>query len=127
MEIREFRSTIRAKDFDETCRFYGQVLALPRLASRDAHDGRTAIYQAGPAQIEVTGTPRGQGTDPRVRYHSPEAPMVLTLVVASADAIYQELILRDRNIPGGLRRDATGKTIFGTNDPDGVKILFVEE
>ncbi len=127
MEIREFRATLRAKDFDGTCRFYGQILALPRLASRDGHDGRSAIYQAGPAQIEVSGTPRGQGTDSRVRYHSPEAPMVLTLVVASADAIYKELILRDRNIPGGLRKDAAGKTIFGTHDPDGVRILFVEE
>ncbi len=127
MEIREFRSTLEAKDFDLTCQFYGQVLALPRIASRDAHDGRSATYQAGPAQIEVTGTPRGRGKDSRVRYHSPEAPMVLTLVVTSADAIYQELILRDRNIPGGLRKDAAGKTIFGTHDPDGVKILFLEE
>ncbi len=127
MEIREYRSTLKAKDFDQTCRFYGEVLALPRLASRDAHDGRSAIYQAGSAQIEVTGTPRGQGTDSRVSYHEPEAPMVLTLVVASAEAVYEELVFRDRNIPGGLRKDAAGKTIFGTHDPDGVKILFVEE
>ena len=127
MEIRDFRATLKAKDFDRTCYFYGQVLALPRLAGRDAADGRSAIYQAGSSQIEVTGTPRGQGTDSRVSYHSPEAPMVLTLVVASADALYKELISRDRNIPGGLRKDATGKTIFGTHDPDGVRILFVEE
>lgn len=127
MEIRELRTTIKAKDFDRTCNFYGQVLALPRQASRDAPDGRSAIYQAGTAQIEVTGLPHSKGKDSRVSYHSPQAPMALTLVVASAEAVYNELIARDRNIPGGLQRDSVGKTTFGTRDPDGVKILFVEE
>lgn len=127
MEIRQFRSTLQAKDFDRTCQFYGQTLALPRLSSRDSSEGRSAIYQAGPGQIEVTGPARGEGKDARVSYHSPQAPMVLTFAVASADAIYQELIFRDRNIPGGLRKDANGKTIFGTHDPDGVRIIFVEE
>ncbi|MBT8461373.1 MAG: VOC family protein [Gemmatimonadetes bacterium] len=127
MEIREFRATLRAKEFDSTCRFYGEILALPRLASRDGADGRSAIYQAGLSQIEVLGTPRGEGKDRRANYHSPDAPVVLTLVVESADAVYQELILRDRNIPGGLRKDSAGKTIFGTKDPDGVRILFVED
>ena len=127
MEIREFRATLRAKEFECTCRFYGEILALPRLTSRDTADGRSAIYQAGAGQIEVLGTPRAAGKDARANYHAPEAPVVLTLVVASADAIYKELIFRDRNIPGGLRKDAAGKTIFGTHDPDGVRILFVEE
>lgn len=125
MEIHEFRPTLKARDFDRTCQFYGEVLRLPRLASRDAHDGRSAIYQAGSAQIEVTGIARGK--DSSVGYHPPEAPMVLTLVVASAEAVYEELIFHDRNIPGGLQKDAAGKTIFGTHDPDGVRILFVEE
>ncbi len=125
MEIREFRPTLKARDFDQTCEFYGAVLRLPRLASRDAPDGRSAIYQAGSAQIEVTGITRGKDTS--VGYHPPEAPMVLTLVVASAEAVYEELIFHEPNIPGGLRKDASGKTIFGTHDPDGVRILFVEE
>jgi len=125
MEIREFRPTLKARDFDRTCQFYGEVLRLPRLTSRDAPNGRSAIYQAGSAQIEVTGIARGK--DSSVGYHPPEAPMVLTLVVASAEAVYEELILHDRNIPGGLRRDAAGKAVFGTHDPDGVRILFVEE
>lgn len=127
MEIREFRATLKAKDFDRTCQFYGQVLALPRLSSRDSAEGRSAIYQVGPGQIEVTGTSRSQGKDRRTDYHSPQAPMVLTFVVASADAVYKELIFRDRNIPGGLQKDAAGRTVFGTHDPDGVRILFVEK
>ncbi len=127
MEIREFRPTLKAKDFDRTCQFYSEVLGLPRLASRDTPEGRSAVYQAGSAQIEVTGLARGKGKDSRASYHAPEAPMVLTLVVTSAEDIYKELIFRDRNIPGGLRKDSAGNTIFGTHDPDGVRILFVEE
>jgi catechol 2,3-dioxygenase-like lactoylglutathione lyase family enzyme len=127
MEIRELRATLNAKDFDRTCEFYGEVLSLPRVASREASAGRSATYQAGSAQIEVTGTASGQGKDSRVSYHSPAAPMVLTLVVASAEQTYKDLVFRDRNIPGGLHRDAAGKTVFGTHDPDGVRLLFVEE
>lgn len=127
MEIRDVRATLKAKDFDSTCLFYGQVLALPRISSRDSPEDRSAVYQVGPAQIEVTGTARGAGRDARTNYHSPQAPMVLTFVVASADEIYKELIFRDRNIPGGLQKDAAGNTVFGTHDPDGVRILFVEE
>ena len=127
MEIRELRATLEAKDFDHTCKFYGEVLSLPRVVSRDAPDGRSATYQAGSARIEITGRAHGQGKDPRVSYHQPDAPMVLTLVVPSAEETYKELVFRDRNIPGGLRRDSTGKTIFGTHDPDGVRLLFVEE
>ncbi|MFQ5525743.1 MAG: VOC family protein [Thermoanaerobaculia bacterium] len=125
MEIREFRTTLKARDFDRTCQFYGAVLALPRLTSRDSDEGRSAVYQAGAAQIEVTGLARGK--DESVGYHPPTAPMVLSLIVASAEVVYDELIFRDRNIPGGLRKDKSGNTVYETHDPDGVKILFVEE
>lgn len=124
MEIREVRVTLKAKDFDQTCQFYGGVLALPRLTSRDSAEGRSAVFQTGGVRVEVTGIARGK--DQRVGYHSPNAPMVLTLVVASAEEIYNELILRDRNIPGGLRKDSAGNTVYETHDPDGVKLLFVE-
>lgn len=124
MEIRELRVTLKAKDFDRTCQFYGGTLALPRLASHDSTEERSARYQAGGAQIEVTGVARGK--DRRVGFHPPDAPMVLTLLVASAEEVYNELVFRDRNIPGGLRKDAAGNTIFQTNDPDGVKLIFVE-
>lgn len=125
MEIREVRVTLKAKDFDRTCQFYGGGLALARLASRDSTEGRSAIFQTGGVQIEVTGVARGK--DQRVGYHPPNAPMALTLVVASAEEIYNELIFRDRNIPGGLRKDSAGNTIYETHDPDGVRLLFVEE
>jgi len=126
MEIREFRATLEAKDFDRTCQFYAEVLGLPRLASRDEPVGRSATYQAGAAQVEVRGPARGQGKNRTAGHHPPDAPVLLTLVVGSAEKVYEELVFRDQNVPGGLRYDPSGKLVFETHDPDGVRIRFIE-
>ena len=52
--------------------------------------------------------------------------LTLTLAVPSAEKAYEELILRDKNIPGGLKEAPGRGLIFETHDPDGVKISFVE-
>ena len=45
MEIRQFRVVLKARDFDRTCSFYGETLALPRLQSWDRESGRGAPTQ----------------------------------------------------------------------------------
>jgi len=126
MEIRQFRVVVRARDFDRTCRFYGEVLALPRLQSWDRETGRGALYQAGSGAIEVLGRAHGaeNGRDEAFDYQGPQQKLTIALTVASAEKAYEELLFRDRNIPGGLRTDADGAAVFETHDPDGVKILF---
>ena len=47
MEIRQFRVVVRASDFDRTCRFYGEVLALPRVQNWDRDDSRGALVEPG--------------------------------------------------------------------------------
>jgi catechol 2,3-dioxygenase-like lactoylglutathione lyase family enzyme len=127
MEIRQFRVVVRAKSFERTCRFYGESLALPRLQSWDGEASRGAIYQAGSAMIEILGRPAGD--NPRVRdevfeYQGPQQKMTLTFVVPSAEKAYEELLFRDKNIPGGLHREEDGTLIFETHDPDGVRIVY---
>lgn len=130
MEIRQFRVVVRAKNFERTCRFYGESLALPRLQSWDGEASRGAIYQAGSAMVEVLGRPAGaDGEPPRGRdevfdYQGPKHKMTLTFVVPSAEKAYEELLFRDKEIPGGLRREDDGTLIFETHDPDGVKIVY---
>lgn len=128
MEIRQFRVVVRAKSFESTSRFYGESLAFPRLQSWDREDERGALFQAGAAVIQVVGR-SAKGESPRswdetYDYHGPAHKMTLTLIVPSAEAAYQEAHFRDKNIPGGLRRDTDGALIFETHDPDGVKIIF---
>jgi catechol 2,3-dioxygenase-like lactoylglutathione lyase family enzyme len=127
MEIRQFRVVVKARDFDRTCRFYGEVLALPRLQSWDRETGRGALYQAGSGAVEVLGRAHGtegSGYDETFDYQGPDQKLVLELMVPSAEKAYEQLQFRDKNIPGGLRTAADGALVFETHDPDGVKILF---
>lgn len=127
MDIRQFRVVIRAKNFDRTCTFYGDVLGMPRLQSWEREDARGALFQAGAAVVEVQGRPRAdnrRGWDEDYDYQGPDQKMTLTVVVPSAEKAYESLLMRDKNIPGGLRHLEDGTLIFQTHDPDGVKIVF---
>jgi len=126
MEIRQFRVVLKARDFDRTCKFYGETLALPRLQSWDRENGRGALYQAGSGAIEVLGRPHGaEGEfDEGFDFQGPNHKLIIALAVASAEKTYEELIFRNKNIPGGLRTDPDGSTVFETHDPDGVRIAF---
>jgi catechol 2,3-dioxygenase-like lactoylglutathione lyase family enzyme len=127
MEIRETRVVLRARSFDRTNHFYGETLALPRLRSWDREDGRGACFLAGQAVVEVLGRSRGELGDLRDEaydYQGPAHKLALTFVVPSAEKAYEELLFREPNIPGGLRRDLDGTLLFETHDPDGVRIVF---
>lgn len=129
MDIRQFRVVIRAKNFERTSQFYGEVLGLPRLRSWEREDARGVLYQAGSAVIEVLGRPRsdpGRGWDEAYDYQGPQHKLTVSLVVPSAEKVYESLFVRDKNIPGGLRRLDDGTLIFQTHDPDGVKLIFRE-
>ena len=128
MQIRQFRVVLKAKSFDRTCNFYGEVLALPRLQSWDDEEGRGALYQAGTGAVEVIGRPRdSRGWDEDFDYQGPQHKLVLSWIVPSAERAYEELLFRDKNVPGGLRKGPDGVLAFETHDPDGVRILLREE
>ncbi|HWM89538.1 MAG TPA: VOC family protein [Thermoanaerobaculia bacterium] len=130
MEIRQFRAVIRARSFDRTCRFYGEALALPRLQNWDREEGRGALFQAGSGVVEVLGRPAGEDDDrmdESFEYQGPQHKMSLVMVVSSAEQAYAEIHFREKNIPGGLRKDDEGNLVFETHDPDGVRVLFLQK
>ena len=127
MEIRQFRVVLRARNFERTCRFYGEVLSLSRLQNWDRQDGRGALYQAGAGVVEILGRSRdavGVERDERFDYQGPQHKLSLTFVVGSAQKAYEELLFRDPSIRGGLRQDPDGALVFETRDPDGVNLIF---
>lgn len=129
MEIRQFRVVVRAKSFESSSRFYGESLALPRLQTWEREDLRGALFQAGAGVIEVIGRADGaapSALDSVFEDQGPTQKIVVVFSVPSAEKAYQELLFRDKNIPGGLRRDGDGSLVFETHDPDGIRILYRE-
>src|SRR4029078_13053543 len=93
MQIRQFRVGLKAKNFDGTCNFYGEVLGLPRLQSGDDEEGRGAPFQAGTGAVEVIGRPRdSHGWDEDFDYAGPEHKLVLSWLVAPPRAGLQQLL-----------------------------------
>lgn len=130
MNIDEFRLVVKARDFDVTCKFYGEVIALPRLRAWEHESGRSALFQAGAGLIEVRGRAPSTGGRPErdeaFDYQGPAQKTTITLLTNSAEKAYEDLIFRHKNIPGGLRELADGTVAFETADPDGLKILIRE-
>ncbi|HSS49056.1 MAG TPA: VOC family protein [Thermoanaerobaculia bacterium] len=130
MEIRQFRVVVRAMYFERARKFYGESLALPRLQGWEREGARGAIFQAGSAILEIIGPPASEDPrrvhDERFESMGPQNKVSLVFEVSSAQKAFEEIQFRERNIPGGLRKDDDGVLIFETHDPDGVRVVFKE-
>jgi catechol 2,3-dioxygenase-like lactoylglutathione lyase family enzyme len=129
MEIRQFRVVVRTSNYDRALKFYGESLALPKLQSWENEDMRVVLFQAGSAVIEVQGPPASQDprlTDERFRGQGPLTKTKIVFIVPSAQQAYDEIFFREKNIPGGLRKDDDGALMFETHDPDGIRVAFKE-
>jgi catechol 2,3-dioxygenase-like lactoylglutathione lyase family enzyme len=127
MEIEQFRVTVKAREFERTCRFYGETLSLPKVGDWERTGLAGHLYQAGPAVIEVVGRAPGSPRRPDdevFEYRGPDQKLVIHLVVPSPQKAYDDLIFRNQNVPGGMLEGEDGSTVFQTQDPDGVRIVF---
>jgi lactoylglutathione lyase len=61
--VRELRLVVTAEDYDETLRFYRDVLGLRERAAFSAGGGRVVILEAGVATLEITDPPHAAYID----------------------------------------------------------------
>jgi len=130
MEIEGFQVTLKARNFERTCRFYSETLALPELGSWERNGLQATRFQAGPGTIEVVGRVEGapyRSDDELFEYRGPQHEMVLTLLVPSPQKAYDDLIFRNKNVPGGMHELEDGSSVFETHDPDGIRIVLRSE
>ena len=115
MEIKQLHIQLKARNYDKTCYFWGEVMSLPRLHNWERVDGRGALYAAGPGIVEILGRVQGGEAvpyDESYDYHGPSHKVVVVFDVESAQKAYEELAFREPNIPGGLRRAVDGAMSF---------------
>ena len=130
MEIEGFRVTLKARNYERTCDFYSETLALPTLGSWEQDGRQGTTFQAGPGRVEVVGRVEGAARRPDddvFEYRGPHHEMVLTLTVPSAQKAYDDLIFRNKNVPGGMHELEDGSSVFETHDPDGIRIVLLSE
>lgn len=121
MQFLEFRFAFSARDFDQSVRFYTDLLEMQYLTGWDRTEGKGALVSAGGnAVVEIYGAPTdGSYTGP--------APAAINLALRVAnrtevDAWYQKLLATGADILERPTDRAWGHRSFIVNDPDGIPI-----
>lgn len=121
MQILEFRFAFYTRDFDQSVRFYTDVLGLSYLSGWDRADSRGALISAGgEAVVEIYGAARGQA------YTGP-APVAINLALrvanrAEVDGWHQKLQAAGVDILERPTDRPWGHRSFVVSDPDGIPI-----
>jgi len=125
MELHTLTVVRHTEHFEAMGRFYGELLGMSTVETRDRPDGRGAVFApAGSvrgAQIEVLDMPGATitGTSP--------ANIVLTLFVADVRATHDGLVSAGATVARGVEDTPWGHRSIGLDDPDGLRIWIVEE
>jgi len=119
MNASELRILLRVSDFDESVRFYQDLLGMECLKSWETAKGSGIILRASEGRtIELIG--------PRPVSDQPTNRLELWLQVNDVDGWYGRLQAGGAAIARELADDPWGTRSFGLADPDGVRIWLFE-
>lgn len=116
--VEGLRGLLRICDFDRSVDFYQQILGFRRLTGWERESGSGAVLEAaGGETLELLGPPTGS-TWPR------PTGVELGFFVEDIQAWHDHLTAAGVPITRDLKVEAWGDTVFGVDDPDGVRIWF---
>ncbi|MGH8929008.1 MAG: HisA/HisF-related TIM barrel protein [Acidimicrobiia bacterium] len=116
--INGLRALMRVSDFDRSVEFYERILGFRRLTGWREETGSGIVLEAaGGETLELLGSGAGM-TWPR------PTGLELGFFVEDVQAWHDHLILAGVPVTRDLKIEAWGDTVFGVDDPDGVRIWF---
>jgi len=121
MDALEFRFAFYAREFDQSVRFYREILGMQYLSGWDRPDGKGALLSAGgTAVIEIYGAAQGK------TYRGP-APAAINLALRLAspvvvDNFFVELAGKGVRLSDPPENRSWGHRSFIVSDPDGIRI-----
>jgi phosphoribosylformimino-5-aminoimidazole carboxamide ribotide isomerase len=116
--VEGLRALLRVSDFGRSVDFYERILGFRRLTGWDRDTGSGAVLEAsGGETLQLLGPPPGTGW-PR------PTGLELGFFVEDVQAWHEHLVAGGVPVTRELKVEAWGDTVFGVDDPDGVRIWF---
>jgi phosphoribosylformimino-5-aminoimidazole carboxamide ribotide isomerase len=113
-----FRTLLRVSDFARSVEFYERVLGFRRVTGWSRETGAGAVLEAGGGKtLELLGPPANTSWPHPVGTE-------LGFFVDDIQAWHDHLVASGVPVTRELRVEAWGETVFGVDDPDGVRIWF---
>lgn len=116
--VQGLRALLRVSDFDRSVEFYERVLGFTRVTSWRQDTGSGAVLEAaGGETLELLGSPLGMS------WPHPTG-LELGFFVEDIKGWHDHLVAAGVPVTREMKVEEWGDTVFGVDDPDGVRIWF---
>jgi phosphoribosylformimino-5-aminoimidazole carboxamide ribotide isomerase len=116
--VQGLRALLRVTDFPRATQFYERVLGFKRLTGWERDSGSGLVLEAaGGETLQLLGPPAGTSW-PR------PIGVELGFFVEDIQAWHDHLVASGVAVTREMKVEAWGDTVFGVDDPDGVRIWF---
>jgi phosphoribosylformimino-5-aminoimidazole carboxamide ribotide isomerase len=116
--INGLRALLRVSDFDRSVEFYERILGFRRLTGWNEDSGAGAVLEASNGEtLELLGSGTG------LSWPHPTG-LELGFFVDDIQAWHDHLVAAGVPVARDMKVEAWGDTVFGVDDPDGVRIWF---
>lgn len=116
--VEGLRALVRSSDFSRSLDFYERILGFRKVTKWERPTGSGAVLEAASGEtLQLLGAPEGS-TWPR------PVGLELGFFVEDVQAWHEHLTASGVPVTRELKVEAWGDTVFGVDDPDGIRIWF---